>query len=323
MRCPLRSPELVMRLERLGAMHPSRLSFARTLLRRAMRERWRVGRALWRIGPDGFGSAVYRVETPKRTYSLVAFSRALAPELRTDRVIAEAWDTSYVLYDGEPDEAELTRLEAQAPLQEAGRFRETDLILSRANKSVRLFDAVVEALALGAQPSAAMLEAVGYLMRTTAVYGNGKFGVADRDAIADRPEFAGPFQAEMLTVWLIRAFTVDLCEHCARAIAPGRAVRLAPALRRELGVGNSTGLGMAPFLIRHPALLNGWITARETALARVRGLLAFAPADRAGRGGSDWGGRLLGSPLAHRGCGASGADRSADRRSGSARNGFP
>ena len=109
-------------------------------------------------------------------------------------------------------------------------------------------------------------------MRTTAVYGNGKFGIADRDEIADREEFAAPFQAEMLTVWLIRAFTVDLVEHRARALAPATAVRLAPALRRRFGVGNSTGLGMAPFLMRHPLLLHRWMTARETALARVRAL---------------------------------------------------
>ena len=39
---------------------------------------------------------------------------------------------------------------------------------------------------------------------------------------------------------------------------------------RALGIGNSTGLGMAPFLINHPGLLHNWIAARETAIARVR-----------------------------------------------------
>jgi hypothetical protein len=73
-------------------------------------------------------------------------------------------------------------------------------------------------------------------------------------------------------VWLIRAFTVDLVEHLARARAPNTAVRMAPAVRRRLGVGNATGLGMAPFLVKHPALIDRWITARETALARVRAL---------------------------------------------------
>src|SRR5579883_2101596 len=113
-------------------------------------------------------------------YSLVAYSQRLAPELRTDRVIAEAWDTTYVLYDGTPDAHEIERLRQNVPKQEAGRYTERELILSRANKSVRLFEAVAKTLAAGHQPDPAEIESVGYLMRTTAVYGNGKFGLADR-----------------------------------------------------------------------------------------------------------------------------------------------
>jgi len=274
----LRPPDTVMRLARLGAMHATRLSFLRALLRRAQREAWQVTRPVWSINAEGFGHAIYRVQTPRRSYSLIAFSDSLPPERRTDRVIAEAWDTSYVLYDGVPDAQEVVRLRANAPRQEAGRFTARDLILSRANKSVRLFETVAQTLAQGAQPEAALVESVGYLMRTTAVYGNGKFGLADRDEIADRPEFAGPFQAEMLTVWLIRGFTIDLVEHRARAVAPATAVALTPALRRRFGVGNATGLGMAPFLVRHPLLLHRWMLARETALARVRALPEATPA---------------------------------------------
>jgi hypothetical protein len=74
----------------------------------------------------------------------------------------------------------------------------------------------------------------------------------------------------MLSVWLIRAFTVDLVEHLARARGGAAAVPLREDLRRGLGVGNSTGLGMAPFLMRHPVLLNNWMMAREEALSRVR-----------------------------------------------------
>jgi hypothetical protein len=268
----LRPPGTVMRLARMGAMHPTRLSFLRILLRRAKREAWRVTRHDWSLDAEGFGHAVYAVRTPARSYSLVAFSTELPADKRTDRVIAEAWDASFVLYDGIPDAAELARLRANAPRQEAGRFSERDLILSRANRSVRLFESVARTLAAGTQPEAALVEGVGYLMRTTAVYGNGKFGLADRDAIAERPEFSAPFQAEMLTVWLIRAFTVDLVEHRAAALAPQAAVALTPALRRRFGVGNATGLGMAPFLVRHPKLLHRWMLARETALARVRAL---------------------------------------------------
>ena len=35
-------------------------------------------------------------------YSLIAYSRALADEDRTDRVIATAWDASFCLFDGVP-----------------------------------------------------------------------------------------------------------------------------------------------------------------------------------------------------------------------------
>ncbi|MEQ8602582.1 MAG: hypothetical protein RIB45_04625 [Marivibrio sp.] len=270
---PMRAPDQVMRLARLGAFHQTRLSFMRALLRRIKRDGWRLDRPVWRIDGTGVGVAVYRAQTDTgRTYSLVCFSHDLDPSLRSDRVIAEAWDATFTLVDGAPNEADLKRLAANVPKQEAGRVSEQELVLSRANRSVRLFDHVVARLAEGRQPERAEIEAVGYLMRTTAVYGNGKFGLADRERTADREELSGPFRAEMLAVWLIRAFTCDLAEHLARARGGERAVALDPALRRRLGVGNSTGLGMAPFLVTHPLLLHRWIAAKETALARVRAL---------------------------------------------------
>ncbi len=267
-----RSPETVMRLARMGAAHPTRLSFLRTLLRRAKAEKWQFTRPNWNIGADGFGHAVYRVDTPASTLSLVAFSTYLASENRTDRVIADAWDSSYVLYDGIPDAAEIERLSTAAPRQEAARYTQRDLTLSRANKSVRLFDHVVEALSAGRQPDPILVDKVGYLMRTTAVYGNGKFGIADREQVIAHPALRGPFQAEMLTVWLIRCFTVDLAEHSARAKSPETAVPLDREVRQRLGVGNATGLGMAPFLVKHPTLIHQWVAARETALARARSI---------------------------------------------------
>jgi hypothetical protein len=268
----LRPPDHVMRLARLGAFHQTRLSFMRALLRALKRDGWRFDRPLWRVDERGEGVAVYAARGPRRTYSLACFAHDLDPAKRTDRVIAEAWDATFALVDGEATEDDIARLAANVPKQEAGRCTRRELVLSRANRSVRLFEHVVDCLAAGRQPAAADLAAVGYLMRTTAVYGSGKFGLADREAIADRPEFAGPFRAEMLSVWLTRAFTVDIVEHMARMRAPSTAVRLATGLRRTLGLGNATGLGMAPFLVNHPLLVNNWIEARETALARVRAL---------------------------------------------------
>ncbi len=273
----LRPPDTVMKLSRLGSFHQSRLSFMRVLLRRLVREKWTVERVRFDIDPPGVGVAVYEARGPERTYSLVAFGHDLAADQRSDRVIAQAWDATFALVDGVVDPATIDRLAANVPLQEAGRVSARELTLSRANRSVRLFDHVVDRLAAGEQPDSAMLDEVGYLMRTTAVYGSGKFGLADRERIADRPELAGPFQAEMLTVFLIRAFSLDLVEYLAQRRSPSTAVAMEPALRRTLGVGNATGLGMAPFVINHPSLFSNWIVARETALARVRALPEAEP----------------------------------------------
>ncbi|MDA0962253.1 MAG: hypothetical protein O2898_04960 [Proteobacteria bacterium] len=271
---PLRPPAEVMRLKRLGAFFPTRLSFLRVLTRRLSEEGARLSRPVWAIDGDGYGQAVLSLPLGGRTYSLVCVTQPLADDQRSDRVIATAWDAAFVLYDGVPDGAEIDRIAAAAPLQEAGRFTERDLVLSRANRSVRLWGHVIDRLRAGGQPDAAFVNAIGYLMRTTAVYGNGKFGIADRDQFSTRPGLGLSFMAEMLTVWMIRQFTVDLAEYVGGASLDRR-------LARHLGVGNATGLGMAPFLVSHPVLLNNWMMVRETALARARALPLLSDAQAA------------------------------------------
>ena len=263
-----------MTLARMGSFHQSRLSFMRVLLRRLKAENWQFKQSRWLIDTKGVGVATYEAIGPERSYTLVAFAHNLPAEKRSDRVIAEAWDSTFTLHDGTISDADIERLRQNVPLQEAGRISDDELVLSRANRSVRLFDYVRDSLAAGTQPDPAMIEPVGYLMRTTAVYGSGKFGAADRDIWANRPEFSGSFQPELLAVWLIRSFTIDIVEHMASVKAPAKAVKLDPDIRRRIGVGNSTGLGMAPFLINHPSLIHAWINARETALGRVRALAA-------------------------------------------------
>ena len=276
----LRPPQQVMKLARLGCFHQTRLSFMRALLRSLKRECWQFERIRWQVDARGAGLALYRASGPQCCYTLVCFAQELPAEKRSDRVIAEEWDATFALYDGVPDEPEIARLADNAPKQEAGRYRQSELVLARANRSVRLFDYVVERLSQGAQPEQELIDRSGYLMRTTAVYGNGKFGLSDRERIAARPEFAPPFRAELLAVWLIRWFTIDLAEHIASARNPDKAVKLERNLARRLGVGNATGLGMAPFLLLHPSLVHRWIHARETALARVRALVCGSPASR-------------------------------------------
>ncbi|MGI9415114.1 MAG: hypothetical protein ACR2PM_15675 [Hyphomicrobiales bacterium] len=277
---PLRPPAQVMRLDRMGSFFQTRISFMRTLIRRMHREAWRFSTGLFKLDDNGFGRVVYVVHTPHGDFSFVAFSHHLDPEDRTDRVIAERWDATFALVEGHVDEADLDRLETNVPLQEAGRCSARELVLSRANKSVRLFDYVARCLAGGTQPDISELAKIGYLMRTTAVYGNGKFGLGDFPKLHKGPVLNAPFQAEMLTVFMIRHFAVALVEHVARMRSRDTAVPLAAAQRRILGIGNATGLGMAPFLIKHPILIHKWLHARETALARVR---SIAQADAATR----------------------------------------
>ena len=257
----LRPPSQVMKLARMGAFHPTRLSFIPSLLRELRGGQWTFERTLWEMDARGEGVGVYRAQNPDGVFSLVAFARDLPAEQRTDRVIAEAWDATFALCRGAPSADDIKRLRQNIPLQEGGRCGPNELVLSRANKSVRAFDDLVSRLRRGLPPDRERLESTGYLMRTTAVYANGKFGLADRDP-QKHPQLRPPFRAEMLTVWMIRAFTCDWAEHLGGGKIPAD-------IKRALGVGNSTGLGMAPFLTSHPVLLHKWMLARETALARA------------------------------------------------------
>ncbi len=176
----LRHPDDVMRLSRMGAMFPSRLSFLRSLTRQLIADESQVSRMHWDMNSDGFGTAVYTLTLGGHSYSLFAISQALDADMRTDRVIAEAWDAAFVLYDGVPDASEIARLSQSAPLQEAGRFTCKDLCLSRANKSVRLFDQIVTALPNRTALPTGMIPATGYLIRTTSVSCTGQFWLRHR-----------------------------------------------------------------------------------------------------------------------------------------------
>jgi hypothetical protein len=270
---PIRPASQVMQLSRMGCFHQTRLSFMRVLLRRLKNEQWQFTRPIWRIDENGVGVATYQATGPERSYTLVAFAHDLPADKRSDRVIAEAWDSTFTLFDGIPTDIDIERLSKNVPLQEAGRISDSEFVLARANRSVRLFEYVIDCLSKGEQPDPERIGQTGYLMRTSAVYGSSKFGAADRELWADRPEFVGSFQPELLAVWLIRAYVLDLVEQLAQTRSPDTAAVLAPEIRRSFGVGNSTGLGMAPFLLFHPSLIHAWINARETALTRVRDIV--------------------------------------------------
>ena len=268
MESKLRDPKKIMKLSKLGSFHQSKLSFLRSFLKEF--KDWKYNRDLFDLDEGGFGREVYSFSKDRRVYSLVCFANKISDHERSDRVIATKWDAAFVLYDGIPTKKDLDRLSNDVPQQEVGRMSYKELTLSRANKSVRIFEHVVESLSNGKQPDKEKLSKVGYLYRTTAVYGSGKFGLADRFRIKNREEIYGPFRLEMMLVYLVRQFTFDQVNHIAKHKNSKEAVELDDNICKNLGIGNSTGLGMAPFIVNHPALLNNWILARETALKKIR-----------------------------------------------------
>ena len=275
MEVKLRDPNTIMKLSRLGSFHQSKLSFLRSFLDEF--KDWEYKKDLFDLDKKGHGIAIYSFKKKDRVYSLVCFANKINDEERSDRVIATKWDAAFTLHDGVPGKQDIERLRNEVPRQEIGRLSYKELTLSRANKSVRVFNHVVESLSKGNQPDLQLLEKVGYLYRTTAVYGSGKFGLADRFRIKNREEINGPFRLEMMLVYLVRQFTFDQVNHVARFRNPKVAVNLDPKICKKLGIGNSTGLGMAPFIVNHPTLLNNWIICRETALKKIREIKKVNP----------------------------------------------
>jgi hypothetical protein len=277
MNIELRDPNTIMKLSRLGSFHQSKLSFLRSFLNEF--KDWDYSRDLFNLDKDGYGEAVYSFKKKNRVYSLVCFANQIEDEERSDRVIATKWDAAFTLHDGVPSKDDIERLKNEVPKQEVGRLSFKELTLSRANKSVRVFNHVVDSLSEGKQPDLELLSKVGYLYRTTAVYGSGKFGLADRFRIKNREEINGPFRLEMMLVYLVRQFTFDQVNHVAHHKNPKTAVKLDKQICKNLGIGNSTGLGMAPFIVNHPTLLNNWILSRETALKKIREIKAVQEKD--------------------------------------------
>ncbi len=266
---PIRPPSTVMKLDRLGSFHQSRLSFTRRLIDDLKYQKSKIEIYQWDIDNSGIGSAIIKIALKKETLSLVIFCHSINDEERTDRVIAEKWDMTFSLFRGIPNKNELNQLSKNLKIQESGRHNSKQLTLSRANKSQRIFEKVLNALSIGKQPSEKLINDVGYLVRTTAVYGNGKFGIGDFSKTNGHNFLEKPFQAEMLTVYLVRYFSIELINFLAKKKGGKKSVILSKHLIKHLGVGNATGLGMAPFLVNHQELIHQWIYNRETAISRV------------------------------------------------------
>jgi hypothetical protein len=233
-----------------------------------VRERWRVECLEFDVDATARGRVRYRVHTPSGPLDFVAFSFTPKLEGRTSRIVGTDWDMTGALFDGTADEDDLEHTRRELPKLYGGRATAHTLVWCRSNRSLRLFEHVVESLAAGRQPDARRLWDVGYLMRNTGLDGNGTFGTRSFAALPDNHPLSAPLHAQMLAAYLMREFSADLAEHLARHRTPD-ARPLDPELRQCLGLGNASALGLVFFTNNHPRLVDRWLALREQALVRA------------------------------------------------------
>lgn len=268
----LRDWRALMKPGRLAAMQPSRLSGTRAMMNRMIAERWDIRCERFDVDETASGTIVYSIRTPRQEFSFIAFSFAPRPEGRTGRIIGRSWDMMGTLNEGPATEEQIAAARDEIPRLYRGRASENALVWCRSNRSMRVFDAVLDALAAGRQPAIEDLNGVCYLMRNTGLDGNGTFGTRSFPSInTGDHDLGGMLEAQLLLAYLMRELSCDLVEHLARLRSDG-AVPLDPALRSYLGVGNGSALGLIFFVQKHPRLLDSWISARETAIAEALGL---------------------------------------------------
>jgi hypothetical protein len=261
----------LMRPERLAAIQPSRMSITRSLMNRMLRERWDIRNERFDVDATGAGTVVYSIKTPTQEFSFIAFSFPPSRTARTGRIIGRAWDMMGTLNEGPATQADIDAVRCELPKLYRGRATPKSLVWARANRSMRVFDQTLAALASGRQPSVEALAQVCYLMRNTGLDGNGTFGTRSFPSLGANHPLGGVLQAQLITAYLMREYSCDLVEHLAK-LQSDKAVPLDPAIRRFLGVGNGSALGLIFFIQKHPRLIGNWLAAREETIAKALAL---------------------------------------------------
>jgi hypothetical protein len=276
----LRPDAVVMDPARMSLMRPGPLSFVRTLMARVIAERWPIRRRDMTLDANGHGIAVYTIRPAGGdTLSAVVYSGERSGS-SSDRAYEPNWDILVWLFEGDvtPERIAEAAGENARIVMGSGRAGTDVLSWTRGNRSSRLFRHVVDALAAGRQPDVEELATVGYLIRNVYYQANGMNGTRMFAAYPPDHPLAGAYHVQMLGLYLMRQFSLDLVEHVARAQSP-TAVALDPDIGRYIGVGNSTGLGLNLLVWNHPKPVSRWLLQRELAL----GLLRAARRARPGR----------------------------------------
>jgi hypothetical protein len=274
----MRDPATLMLPERLAAMQPSRLSASRFIVSRAAKGRWKIVQKHFKLDELARGTAIYEIEAGNWLLSFVVHSFEPKKEGRTGRIIGTAWDMMGSLIDGAVSQRDIELVGQEMPLLYHGRASPKTLVWCRSNRSGRIFDLTVDALAEGRQPETQRLLDAGYVMRNTGLDGNGTFGTRSFLALEPDHPLRPSLSAQMLTAYMMRVFAADLVHHLARTAGGSKAVELKPEMLRYLGIGNGSALGLMFYVNNHPMLIDRWLRAREQAIARAK-ITQFEPGD--------------------------------------------
>jgi hypothetical protein len=267
----MRSPAQLMKPERLAVIQPSRISASHALMAQAIEQRWKITRTRFDIDAKGSGVANYLIEIDGWKFSFPVFAFEPSAHGRTGRIIGRSWDMLGALIEGEISEQDFNKTGEELPKLYEGRATPGTLIWCRSNRSARFFNQAVDALAAGRQPDVGVLAETCYLMRNTGLDGNGTFGTKSFLAYEEDHPLRWSLAAQMLCAYMMRVYAQDLVQHLARLASPN-ACEMTPELRRFLGVGNGSALGLMLFVNNHPRLIERWLWIREEALANAKGL---------------------------------------------------
>ncbi|UOQ56696.1 hypothetical protein MUN78_13610 [Leucobacter allii] len=262
-------PDALLQPNRLQSLPASRISAGRSLLEKMQRERWTFERVALDIDERAEGEALYRVDAGGgRVFDFVVFSFEPSMEGRTGRITGVNWDMMGALIEGPTTPEDRAQTRAELPKLYAGRAVPGTLTWARSNRSFRAFDHAAEALAEGRQPDTRALWEVGYLMRNTGLDGNGTFLTRSFLTLDAEHPLRLPLHAQLLSAYIMREFAADLVETMARHRSAD-AVPLDRELRRMIGIGNGSALGLLFFVNTHPMLIGTWLEQRQTLLAEA------------------------------------------------------
>lgn len=264
----LRPPSVVMSPRRIAGVVPTPLSFPRSAMRELVKARCKIRKLRFDLDAQGRGEVLYQLVGEGWLFHFFLISQKLDEAQKTDRNFAASWDAMGVLCQGEWTPEREAYLRREVPKQRAGFADYDTLIYARGNRSTRIFDHVVESLANGDQPDPSVIAPVGYILRTTAFIGNGQLGTRAFEGFEPDHPLRQPYHAQFCSGFMLREYVFDLVDHIARARS-AHAVRLSPAWRRYLGLGNSAATGLTAFVANHPHLIHQWTLANETAIAHA------------------------------------------------------